>query len=455
MDRRNRHQQTRELPIKKPISVHSRILKNESGIAIGMVLTAVVLLTTIVANFTFDININKIKSYNIEDRAKAKLTAESGLKFAMARLRLYKEAYNYLQKNKAAKDLVKQKTLNSIWNFPFVYPVPVTKEMNQVQKDSIKKFTDESFIEGTMQLTINNISNRINLNALRISLLQQSKDSNNTELTEEEREFSPENQLTQTLALAIKRKSEKDDTFFDQYQNVEAPKLVNELKFFSSDSLSNQDSADVESDFQNLELTPKKAPLNSYSELYTLPNWPDELVNIVRNEFTVHGAVMVDLNKITDKFLRVLIPNISDEEVKEFYKYKDDPEDPHFFNTLEDFKKYIVDIGNVLSSSKFDEIFKFYQKQGLEFGPTPTLFKVISSATSGRATYKLTAFIVLPATPKKEEKPTEPAPNENGTETKPADPNKPETPVPPKPTPPKEEEKTLLLNPRIVEINVS
>ena len=74
----------------------SKVFNNHNGIAIGMVLTSIVILTTIIANFSFESNINKIKAYNIEDRGKAKLTAESGLQFAMARLRLYKEAYNFL-----------------------------------------------------------------------------------------------------------------------------------------------------------------------------------------------------------------------------------------------------------------------------------------------------------------------------------------------------------------------
>ena len=68
------------------------ILQNDSGVAIIMVLSAIVLLTTIMMNFSFESNINRIKAYNIENKGQAKLTAESGLQFAMVRLRLYQEA---------------------------------------------------------------------------------------------------------------------------------------------------------------------------------------------------------------------------------------------------------------------------------------------------------------------------------------------------------------------------
>ena len=113
------------------------ILQNDSGVAIIMVLSAIVLLTTIMMNFSFESNINRIKAYNIENKGQAKLTAESGLQFAMVRLRLYQEAFNYLETNKAAKDFATPEVLNSIWNFPFVYPIPVTNKMNAIQKESI------------------------------------------------------------------------------------------------------------------------------------------------------------------------------------------------------------------------------------------------------------------------------------------------------------------------------
>ena len=151
----------------------SKILKNQSGVAIMMVLSAIVLLTTIMMNFSFDSNVNKIKAANIENKGQAKLTAESGLQFAMARLKLYQEAFNYLEKNKAAKDFATPEVLNSIWNFPFVYPIPVSSNMNAIQKESIAKFEKNTFLDGELKLTINNLSQKINLNLLRISLLDE------------------------------------------------------------------------------------------------------------------------------------------------------------------------------------------------------------------------------------------------------------------------------------------
>jgi len=453
------------------------IINSERGsVAIMLVLTAVALVTPFVVNFTFDTQVNKMKTENIEDRAKAKLTAESGLKFAMVRLRLYKEAYNFLQNNKDAKKSVQQEMLDTIWNFPFVYPIPEMKSMNLIQKQAIQKFQEETFLHGSLQLTIQNISNRLNLNALRLSLIadaikesqkvKKGGEDDEEEGEDENREFDVESQLLSILKDAMIAEGEKDETFFDLYDSLELGVLINELKYFISDPNSVEDAQGGNLNFQGAELAAKRSPLSSYSEVFGLPEWPDEITNLIKREFTVHGAIMIDLNKITDKFLRILIPDITPEDVVEFFEYKDNPEDPQYFNSLEDFKNYIVNVANIMTDSDFDERFKKYLSQGLQFGPTPTLFKIESVSSVERATYTINAYVVIPAQPKprqvqkteegdgEDEEP--PATNEGeddenegegedgeGTESGGTDETE------------KEEQKTLLLEPRIVEITVS
>lgn len=442
------------------------------SIAIMMVITAVLIITPIMINFTFDAGVNKIKVNNIEDRAKAKLTAESGLRFAMARLRMYKEAYNFLENNSAAKEIVKQDTLDIIWNFPFIYPIPKNKKMNAIQKEAISDFHEKTVLNGNMQLMINNISNKINLNLLRISLLvdaqksQNSEEGTDNESTEEDQSFSAETQLLNILNNAIEKESEKDEVFSAEHYGKETDLLINELKYFISDPNSIADAAGGDTNFVTENIEPKKAPLVSYTEMYTLPGWADAITNLISNEFTVHGAVMVDLNKITDKLLKILIPDISDEDITEFFKYKNDEDDPKHFNSLDDFKNYIVNIGNIMNEDAFQDRFDKFKKQGLQFGPTPTLFKISCTSTVGRSTYKLTAYVTIPAQPlprpvKKDGEEEEDKQNSDNSEnpdsevkdtTKDTTKDEGETEEDDKE---KEEQKTLLLEPRIVEIIIS
>jgi type II secretory pathway component PulK len=83
-----------------------KILGNESGVALMMIMTAMILLMAIYGEFTFESKIARLKATNILDKAQARLLSESGLQLAMTRLRLYREAYNTIQKNNDAKNMV-------------------------------------------------------------------------------------------------------------------------------------------------------------------------------------------------------------------------------------------------------------------------------------------------------------------------------------------------------------
>ncbi|MAZ46998.1 MAG: hypothetical protein CME65_00455 [Halobacteriovoraceae bacterium] len=447
----------------------NKLLSNQRGVAIFIVMAAIAIAVPLVYKFTEETFINRFRADNIESRAKARLVAESALKFAMARLRLYKEAYNFVQNKTGANNVVSQQNLDLIWNFPFIYPIPVSKDMNAIQKQALQKFSEESFLEGGFQLTINNISNKINLNMLRISLLTEARkraaranpEEEPPEPTEEELAFSPESQLFNALQQSIELKSQNDETFDSKYFGMDIQPLVNELKFYISDPNAIEDNGGADRSFDEQNLTPKRAPITSYSEIYTLPSWPDDIIQLIENEFTVHGALMIDLNEITDNLLRLLIPNILPEDIEEFFKWKNDPQNPQYFNTRDDFKNYIVNIGNILNESDFDERFENYEKQGLKFGPTPTLFKIVINAKVRDATYNLVAYVTMPVQP--QPRPQKPANGNLGADGE--TPQSPQTPQPnpgepePNPTPPggngnPEKQKTQLLEPRIVEIIV-
>lgn len=444
------------------------IFSNQRGsVGILLVLSAVAIVSPFVLNFKYDTEINQIRVYNMENRTQAKLTAESGLQFAMARLKLYKEAYNFLEKNENVKELVKPELLDSLWNFPFVYPVPISDKMNIIQKEAIKTFLKETILTGSMQLTIENISNKINLNLLRLSRIEDEiEESQKTEIErnvqpeEGDEQFNPESQLIKILQNALFEKSENDEFFQAQYAGIEINTMVNELTYFISDPNSIEEPRGGDLNFQSRELSAKKAPLASYSELYILPTWPDDISNLIRNEFTIHGALMIDLNKITDQLLRVLIPDIMPEDITEFFAYKNDPRDPKHFNNLEDFKNYIVNIGNIMNSNDFDERFRKFKEQGLQFGPTPTLFRVIVSSTVNSATYTLTAYVTIPAQPKPRVQRTQQYDEDGNLIQNPAatpnpDENPNSQPGTPATTPANTDQPTLLLEPRIVEIIIS
>ena len=167
---------------------------------------------------------------------------------------------------------------------------------------------------------------------------------------------------------------------------------------------------EAESNFQKIPLTPKYGPLSSASELYTIPGWDDELIELIQNEFSVYPSAQIDLNKLTSNMLRILVPNIDEEQIRSFFEYRDNPEQPKFFNSLDDFKKWVVDIERVMNENDFTDRIEKFTKAGITFGSNPNLFKVVSEGIQNRSTYTLVAYIYMPkqeSTTKLEKKPNE------------------------------------------------
>jgi type II secretory pathway component PulK len=383
-----------------------KILNNERGIALMMIMTAIILLMAIYGEFTFESKISRIKATNILDRSQAKLLAESGLQLAVARLRLYKEAYNKVQGNENAKNMVPAQLLNQLWEVPFIFPIPVGKNANSALKATVEKFTKETFLEGEMKVSIQNISNRLNLNLLRIDMATydpDKMDENRSTLNMADNAILSDVSVDQSLFFLLKRlvdeKKEKDEGFEDRYGNINYQEMVTTLKYFMSDYQSmNQDplAGEAESLFQRVPLTPKYGPLGSASELYAIPGWNDELIELIQNEFSVYPSAQIDFNKLTANMIRILIPNMTEDAIREFFLWRDDPEQPKFLNTKEDLKKYIVTQEKLMSETDFDNRLKLFEEKGISFGSNPNLFKIVSEGSYNRSNFTLVAYVILP-----------------------------------------------------------
>lgn len=398
--------------INSPLNDVKKILKNERGVAIMMIMTAIVLLMAIYGEFTFESKISRIKATNVMDRSQAKLLAESGLQMAMTRLKLYKEAFNKLESNPSAKGQVPPQLLNQLWEVPFIFPIPLGPGASIAVKDTVQKFTEDSLLEGSMRVTVSNVSNRMNLNMLRFDTSKQ-KTPQEGETTEEDPndgiiDASPTAiqtnvSIDQSLYFLLKRlvdeKKEKDDGFADRYANLNYQELVTNLKYYMSDYQSLQTdplASEAESTYLRIPLSPKYGPLSSASELYAIPGWNDELIELIQNEFSVYPSAQIDLNKLTANMLRILIPNIQDDQIAAFFEYRDDPDQPKFFNTIDDFKTWAVNEGRVISEQDFTDRIEKFTKAGITFGSNPNLFKVVSEGLFNRSTYTLVAYVYMP-----------------------------------------------------------
>lgn len=407
--------------------------------ALIMVMTAIVILMAMWGDFTFESKISRIKTTNMLDKTQSRMMAETALELAMVRLRLYKEAYNTKASNANGAQVPAQ-LLNQLWEIPFAFPIPMGKDSSAVVKAAVAAFQKETLLEGEMRVSIQNISNKLNLNMIRSSLLKSSttvpqagatagavagvqggiqgggggvgynpNDLNGDGIPDNQENldpnFSMETQLLKHLQKRIREKGDEDEEFRGRHGNADAILLVATLKYYISDKNPRRQNVtqvdmqmdNAESMFNELKITPKYGPLSSMSELYLLPGWDDEIVDLISAEFDVFPTVMIDLNKLTASLLQMLIPNINENEVKEFFQWRDNPDKPQYFNSLQDFKNYMTVTASILSSASFDQLFEKYQLQGIHFGTSPSLFRVLAEGVSNSSTTNIVATVALPS----------------------------------------------------------
>lgn len=446
-----------------------KILNNQRGVALMMIMTAIILLMAIYGEFTFESKISRLKATNILDKSQAKLLAESGLQLAMTRLRLYKEAFNKVESNPSAKNMVQGQLLNQLWEVPFIFPIPVGGGANSAFKATVDKFSKETFLEGEMRVSIQNISNRLNLNMLRIDMTKFNPDPTVDDGQDEtsiinmaDNAILSDVSVDQSLVFLLKRlvddKREKDEAFDDRYSGINYQTMLTNLKYYMSDYGSMfQDplAPEAERSFSQIPLTPKFGPLGSASELYAIPGWNDELIELIQNEFSVYPNTQIDFNKITSNMLKILIPSMTDEDIREFFLWRDDPERPKFVNNKADFKRYIVDQERLMGETDFENRLKMFEQKGISFGSNPNLFKIVSEGSYNRSNYTLVAYVVLP----KNETTKAPGTGTNppGTTTNPNNPNQPGTTGTSGTTTGTgtQNQSTQLLDPKIIEIQIN
>jgi hypothetical protein len=451
-------------------------LCSQDGIALMLVLGVISILTFLLADFTFETKLNKIKIYNQQDKIQARLNAESGLHFALSKLRLYQEGRNKIEKDETLKNAFPSSDLESIILQPFMYPLPLPKNANIIQKTALDEFTKKTFFRGELSLTFTKVSGFLNPNGLRIlpakktanseldEALKKADEDTTTESSDSKSQEKPkgekadiiiEKKLIETLTRLIKDKSDTDENFHEKYANIDPQYLVKELKFFVNDADKFQDNfkPEIEAKFSEKNITPKHSPLASIEELYLLPSWGDEIVNLIKDRLSVHDVSVISINEITTDDLKILFPAINSIQIEEFFKYRDGDEDKKIkgkkFKNAEDFKNVIISTLNIVNDSEYNERITELKQAGLVVDTSGKLYKVNSRGAYNNAVYNIVAYVDLPIkpVPAKKKNPNEPPPTTTPDDQK-SDDQKADDKKEDKPEP------VELLLPRIIEIRL-
>jgi hypothetical protein len=456
-----------------------KTLKNEQGIALILVLGVITILTFLLADFTFETKLNKIKIYNQQDKIQARLNAEAGLNFSLAKLRMYQEGRNKIEKDENLKSAFPTSDLESIIIQPFVFPPPVSSKANIIQRSAANEFLKKIIFRGEVSVVISKVSGFLNPNGLRIqpkittagidpedgtptpSTIE--TDGKNPAQDEDKTPPQPawvviEKKMIETLELLLKEKNDSDEIFHLHYANTDASYLIKELRYYVSDKGTFQDSlkGGIEAKFDEKKITPKFSPMTSIDELYLLPSWDDAIVDLIKDRMSVHEVSIIAINELTLQDLKILFPAINNIQIEEFFKYRDGDEDKKIkgkkFKDAEDFKRVVVSELNIVSDSDYLERINSLKNAGLVIDTAGKLYKVNSRGVMNNAVYNLIAYIDLPIKPRPKQ-PKAPGQTPPGADPTPGT----ETGQPEETPPPGQKEKPVpveLLLPRVVEIRL-
>lgn len=417
----------------------NKSLHSERGIALMLVLGVIAILTFLLADFTFETKLNKIKVYNQQDKIQARLNAESGINFALAKLRMYQEGRNKIEKDESIKNAFPTSDLEAIIIQPFIYPIPTPKKSGIIQKTALEEFNKKTLFRGEVSVTFTKISGFLNPNGLRLKVSKpadndQQKDASQDDDNDDEAASNTgdtgapppagkdkkkgeradviiEKKITETLQRLLKDKSDNDEDFHSKYSNVDPAYLVKELKFYVNDSKQFQDAQkpEIEGKFSQKNITPKHGPLASIDELYLLPSWDDALVDLIKDRMSVHEVNVISINELTIQDLKILFPSINDIQIEEFFKYRDGDPDKKIkankFKNADDFKNVVVTTLNIVSDTEYEDRMSELKQAGLTIDTAGKLYKVNSRGVFNNAVYNVVAFIDLPIKPVPVKKP--------------------------------------------------
>lgn len=399
-----------------------KTLQNESGIALLLVMGVIAILTFLLADFTFETKLNKIKIYNQQDKIQARLNAESGLNFALAKLRLYQEGRNKIEKDENLKTAFPSSDLESVIIQPFIFPPPSQSRANIIQRTAMDEFLKKTIFRGEVSVTFSKVSGFLNPNGLRLQPKDSANQSSNqiensqssTESENGNTDTTTSNQpawaviekkMIETMQRLLKEKNDNDEDFHLQYANADASYLIKELRYYVSDRGTFQDSSlqEIEAKFNQKSIAAKFAPMSSLDELYLLPSWDDALVDLIKDRMSVHEVSVIAINELTTEDLKILFPAINNIQIEEFFKYRDGDIDKKIkgkkFKDADDFKRVVTSEFNIVSDSEYQERINSLKNAGLVIATSGKLYKVNSRGSMNNAVYNLVAYIDLPIKP--------------------------------------------------------
>jgi general secretion pathway protein K len=188
-----------------PLLNRSQKKSNRRGIALILAITSLMFMVYIASEVVKDSSVEYIVNSQELTRLKAYYAARNGMQIALLRIKLFQQASAL----PIPEDYKSQ--LDLIWKFPFAWPLPISDDLNSVDKDTMKGITSESLMDSSYAHTIEDEGSKIDINDL----------------------VSPSKKLREIakkqLLNIFEQKIQNDDDFRSKFQGTNFEDLVNRI----------------------------------------------------------------------------------------------------------------------------------------------------------------------------------------------------------------------------------
>ncbi len=399
---------------------------DKKGVALFIVLTSMATLAIFLGEITYTSQVNQKLAYDRLDQIKAHSLAKSGLRIALLRIRAYSELKKTIgdmaKSTGATKDavnsLVPKAILEKIWSEPIT--IPFSGDISSMPgsiKDALTKFRKDSGMEGKLYISIQAQSSKFNLNSLLAhfasvassgTATHTATSTSTTTNTGTAVAYDPQSArtlLNEQLKQTFQKKFEDDEKFRDQYRSLKIEDLSEEIVGWCDLSYESQHNEQSQIQF-------KKAPYYDISELHYLPIVDDDIYDLIAPQFTAGVSSGINVNTITETVLKALVPQMTADEVKAFFEFRDstgtsktatseptqgDSGEDNTFKSADDFYKYIGDKVAAFKGggSKIDDFKKALAQRGISLITDESNFIVRIEATVQQTKRTLEAMVTL------------------------------------------------------------
>lgn len=354
--------QARPARLSKP----SEILKSERGVALMIALFAMMLLTFIAIEVSYDTTVDYVVASQQVNRIRAHYAAKSGLELSLLRIMLYKQVLASVGSSLPDKSM-----LDPIWSFPFMWPPVVADKkikMTEVERGMIKDVVKDSLMTASFATTITPEGAKLDINDLGSNVK------------------GLKNSMIQQLVKVFKSEVEHNEAFADKYSGYRFEELVNNIADYideDKDSLNGGDESAPYRDLEDKEIEmPPNRGLRTVDELHQVAGMNEDFYKVLAPKVTVFGTKGVNVNYADKNTLMALDPSMTEEAVNKLIERRNNPKQGGPFKSEQEFFSFIQGYGvnfKAIEESKVPLLFD------VEFN-----FRVVSTGLSGNVKREIT-----------------------------------------------------------------